>query len=255
MPKTNLGTSTIECSIVYGDDSLDFLAHWDRLAPDRRTRAGRLWGSDAGETSIGAALFDGFKAVRNLYGNPLQWLEDKLADLNSLPTLVQENLDAILGQRAALPDVWQGMVLARPRDFADLILYRHDGTRAGSFSQRDLSDGQRNTAVLSMLLAEGNGPLLIDQPESELDNEFLYTQLVALIRAAKRKRQLIVVTHNANIPVIGDADLVYCLEAKGGRGCVSVQGGMDSEEVTTAVLRVMEGSREAFRRRKERYYF
>ena len=69
------------------------------------------------------------------------------------------------------------------------------------------------------------------------------------------QRQMIIVTHNANIPVNADAEFVYALEAKGGRGICRIQGGLDRSEVTMAVLDIMEGSKEAFLRRKEKYHF
>ena len=97
--------------------------------------------------------------------------------------------------------------------------------------------------------------MLIDQPEDELDSEFLYRELVPMLRKAKTNRQLIIVTHNANIPVNADAELVYALTARGGRGVVQAQGGLDRPMVAKAVLDIMEGSKEAFVRRKEKYHF
>ena len=140
-------------------------------------------------------------------------------------------------------------------DTADLTLLRSDGTHAGSFAQDDLSIGQKNTAILSLLLARGNGPVLIDQPENELDSKFLFQELVPMFRKAKMQRQLIIVTHNANIPVNADSEFVYALEAKGGHGVCQAQGGLDRPGVTRSVLDIMEGSEKAFRRRKEKCHF
>lgn len=97
--------------------------------------------------------------------------------------------------------------------------------------------------------------MLIDQPEDELDSEFLFKELVPLFRTAKRQRQLIIVTHNANMPVNADAELIYALRAKGGRGGCLTQGGLDRSAVSRAVLDIMEGSEVAFRRRQEKYHF
>jgi predicted ATPase len=132
-------------------------------------------------------------------------------------------------------------------DSADLILLRRNDEPAGSFMKNELSLGQKNTAILSLLLSGGDGPVLIDQPDDPLDSEFLYYELVPMFRKAKIQRQLIIVTHNANIPVNADAE--------GGRGLCRTQGGLDRPEVTRAVLDIMEGSEEAFRRRKEKYHF
>ena len=151
--------------------------------------------------------------------------------------------------------VLEQVVLSRVPDLADITLYRPDSTVAGSISEGKLSDGQRNTAALALILAQGTGPLVIDQPEDELDSNFIYRDLVPLLRGIKHQRQIICATHNANLPVNGDAELVYALEASEGHGTPLAQGGLDRPEVTRAVLEVMEGSAEAFRRRSDKYHF
>ena len=106
-----------------------------------------------------------------------------------------------------------------------------------------------------LMLARGEGPILIDQPEDELDSSFIYRTLVCDLRAAKSKRQLIVATHNANLPVNADAEQIYALEARDGRGRVRAQGGLDRKGVAEAVLDIMEGSEQAFKQRSEKYHF
>lgn len=76
-----------------------------------------------------------------------------------------------------------------------------------------------------------------------------------MLRKVKAKRQLILATHNANIPVNGDAELVYAFEARESSGRPLAYGGLDRASVTKAVLDIMEGSEEAFRRRREKYHF
>ena len=102
--------------------------------------------------------------------------------------------------------------------------------------------------------------ILVDQPESEVDSRFLYDQLVPLVRRIKEERQIVFVTHNANLPVNADAELVYALDSVPAeenriRGVQITQGGLDRKEVRDAVLDIMEGSEEAFRRRREKYHF
>src|SRR5204863_7186477 len=77
----------------------------------------------------------------------------------------------------------------------------------------DLSPGQKSTAILLLTLQSGSEPLLIDQPEDDLDNRFVYDDVVQRLRSAKGRRQLVVATHNANIPVLGDAEQILVLEA------------------------------------------
>jgi len=120
-----------------------------------------------------------------------------------------------------------------------------------------LSTGQRATALLRLLLAEvGSGALVIDQPEDDLDNAFVHDQVVKDLRREKHRRQIILATHNANIPVLGDAELLTVLApSEPNRGAVQQSGGLDRDEVRAEAARVLEGGREALLRRFERYGF
>ncbi|MBF0461752.1 MAG: AAA family ATPase [Magnetococcales bacterium] len=114
-----------------------------------------------------------------------------------------------------------------------------------------LSTGQRCTTILPILLLESDRPLLIDQPEDNLDNAFIFETIVKSVKAAKARRQLIFVTHNPNIPVLGDADRVFVLTSDGRRGTITQQGSVD--EVKERIETLLEGGREAFLQRKVRY--
>ena len=82
---------------------------------------------------------------------------------------------------------------------------------------REGSPGQKSAALLTFILAHGNEPLLLDQPEDDLDNELIYSLIVQAIKANKTKRQIIVVTHNANIVVNGDSEMVHYLNVANGQ--------------------------------------
>ena len=82
----------------------------------------------------------------------------------------------------------------------------------------ELSTGQKATAVLLLLLLESGAPLIVDQPEDDLDNRFITEGIVPRMREEKQRRQFIFSTHNANIPVLGDAELIVGLSAAGGGG-------------------------------------
>jgi len=116
-----------------------------------------------------------------------------------------------------------------------------------------LSAGQRATAMLLILLTQTRQPLLVDQPEDDLDNRFIYEDVVKLLREQKGARQVVVATHNPNIPVLAHGELVGVLEAENERARVGIQGGMDKRQVQDEVRRIMEGGDEAFRRRAEKY--
>jgi hypothetical protein len=119
----------------------------------------------------------------------------------------------------------------------------------------DLSIGQKCTAILTLLLVESDIPLIVDQPEDSLDNKFIYEEVVKLLRQEREKRQFIIATHNANIPVLGDAELILALEAEEERGWVEQHDAIDNLDVQEAVKKVLEGGKEAFERRREKYGF
>nr|WP_162250436.1 AAA family ATPase [Lysobacter sp. Root559] len=252
MPRTSSGKPILDPSIIPCGDKRSFSEHWEKYAPDRRSVLGRAWSSENG---IGSIIYDAFCASGE-QGNPVWWLDSRLDNPNApLPEPVESNRKLLTDYRIREWEHWEEMLLHWNDDAGDIKLLRTDDTIAGSLANRDLSDGQQNTAILSLLLARGEGPVLIDQPESELDSSFLYTELVPMLRQAKKGRQLIVVTHNANIPVNGDAELIYALESVGGHGVPKSEGGLDREAVTQAVVDIMEGTEEAFRRRREKYHF
>jgi DNA repair ATPase RecN len=87
----------------------------------------------------------------------------------------------------------------------------------------------------------------------DLDNRFIYEDIVRILRTQKGTRQIIVATHNPNIPVLGDAELIVALEASERKAYVREQGAVDRESVREAVKKIMEGGEEAFRRRAEKY--
>ncbi|WP_443450905.1 TrlF family AAA-like ATPase [Glutamicibacter arilaitensis] len=121
----------------------------------------------------------------------------------------------------------------------------------------DLSKGQRATALLLLLLSVSTTPLVIDQPEDDLDNRFVYDGIVKHLRDLKGTRQILVSTHNANVPVLGDAELVVVLESNGRRGCTAADGvgSLDEASIRNYAERILEGGEEAFRARRHLYGF
>jgi energy-coupling factor transporter ATP-binding protein EcfA2 len=240
----------IEVSAKYQQDHKNFRELWQSFAPsDGRTRLGKNWES-CGETLY--TLFTGQEDAES----PWQVLEERLSveqgstgpdfwsNSQELFQHIQDNLER-----------WEKLRCSRVQDTVDMKLFRADGSTAGSIAEGSLSDGQRNTAALALLLAQEGGPLVIDQPEDELDSNFVFRELIPMLRKVKSKRQLIMATHNANLPVNGDAELVYAFEARDGKGEALACGGLDQASVTKAVLDIMEGTEEAFRRRREKYHF
>lgn len=249
--------SFVSVSVVYQGDRKAFWSAWRNFGPqDKRGRLAREWDSLI-EVVYLEAINDLQKSVVNgegtgpeVVGQALSlWriVEEKVSDT---PALAEVNAHISNNRRE-----WDKLITKRLPDSIDITLYRDDGSEAGKVSDNSLSDGQRNTAVLALLLAQDGGPLIIDQPEDELDSNFVFKELLPMIRRMKSRRQLIFATHNANLPVNGDAELVYAFEARGGKGICKAQGGLDRREVTDAVLDIMEGSEKAFVRRREKYGF
>ena len=126
----------------------------------------------------------------------------------------------------------------------------------------ELSTGQKATAVLLLLLLESDAPLIVDQPEDDLDNRFITEGVVPRMRDEKRRRQFIFSTHNANIPVLGDAELILGLTASGdadnqGNAVIRPEhvGSIDASQVRELVEDILEGGKNAFETRRLKYGF
>lgn len=180
------------------------------------------------------ALVDGFKlspaqAERMAKAEPEVLM--RIEELELLPTMeIQLNTAA-----AGDPPVWQAL--------------------------EALSTGQKATAVLLLLLLESDSPLIVDQPEDDLDNRFITEGIVPRMREEKQRRQFVFSTHNANIPVLGDAELIVGLEASGDadHGRVRIRsdhmGSIDDRPVRELVEEILEGGKEAFEKRRRKYGF
>lgn len=119
----------------------------------------------------------------------------------------------------------------------------------------ELSKGQQCTAILNLLLLDNKDPLVIDQPEDNLDNSFIAENLVKTLRENKIKRQYILATHNANIPVFGDAEQIITMEEDSGYGRIAENGlgSIDDSGVKSNVINILEGGTAAFRMREAKY--
>jgi DNA repair ATPase RecN len=116
-----------------------------------------------------------------------------------------------------------------------------------------ISKGQKCTSILPILLLDSDGPLLVDQPEDNLDNGFIYETVVSRVREVKNERQLIFVTHNPNIPVLGDAGKVFVFRSNGSRGWIETCGTVD--DCRAHIVSLLEGGEEAFKLRQQRYNY
>ena len=115
------------------------------------------------------------------------------------------------------------------------------------------SPGQKSAALLAFILAYGDEPLLLDQPEDDLDNDLIYSLIVRNIKATKTKRQIIIVTHNANITVNGDSEMVHCLSVGGGQSHITSDS-LQTKKIREKICNTMEGGRIAFEERYKRIH-
>lgn len=163
------------------------------------------------------------------------------------------DLDRVV--RGLKPEAWLTLSLT-PITSAPVFEYR--ARESDYIPFRNASAGQQATALLKTLLNQAGPPLIIDQPEEDLDNPVML-EIVEQVWQAKQKRQIIFASHNANLVVNGDAELVaWCDHRTAGdqsRGTIVGEGAIDVPEVREAIKAIMEGGEAAFRLRREKYGF
>lgn len=167
-------------------------------------------------------------------------------DIASVEEITGLDADRLTRVLAALRETGVGDILSAPlEDSVEMRLL--DGSDYKL--TENLSTGQRCTVVLPILLEQRKRVLVIDQPEDHLDNGFIAETVVKAIRTRPPGDQLIVASHNANIPVLGEASRVIVLASDGRTGHAASADELDSEDSVDAITRIMEGGREAFQLR------
>ena len=153
--------------------------------------------------------------------------------------------------RGIPPERIDRLALYLPEDTVS-VKFRDAGSSNDWRSLSQGSPGQQTAALLAFVLGFGNEPIILDQPEDDLDSTLIYELLVNRFREMKSTRQMIVVTHNPNIVVHGDAEYVVSLDVPNGQTTVRCSGGLQEISVRDEICRVMEGGREAFQSRYHR---
>lgn len=137
-----------------------------------------------------------------------------------------------------------------PEDSLDVRFSLKDGANFKPVEQG--SPGQKTAALLAFILSYGEEPLILDQPEDDLDNHLIYDLIVTQLREIKQRRQVLIVTHNANIVVNGDAENVITLDVQSGQTKITTQGSLQEYSVRSEICKIMEGGPEAFDLRYKR---
>lgn len=152
-------------------------------------------------------------------------------------------------------DTLSSLVKVIPEDLINIKMIED----SGEIDINEGSPGQKSAAVLAFILSSGDNPLIIDQPEDDLDNSLIYNLIVKSIRNIKSKRQIIIVTHNPNIPVLGDAEAIIVLE-RNAQGKVDLRnhkkaGCLEEKIIREGICEIMEGGESAFKKREEKYLY
>jgi len=182
--------------------------------------------------ALGSAIGEEFPASTNLLGI--------LGDTDRIRKALTELLDL---QRV------QAISTAIPKPHVSLFYC--DGAKEIAFEKA--SEGQRAAALLFMLLEQQGGPLIVDQPEGDLDNRII-SDLTEKLHNAKSKRQIIFASHNANIVVNGSSELVAHLDVDAdGKRQFECSGAIDNAKVRELITSTMEGGEKAFKDRQDKY--
>ncbi len=183
--------------------------------------------------------------------SPLELIQAVEArDPESIAQAAEISRDRAVSVIQALKDSDLASIIAASIDDG-IALELLDGTEYKN--SENVSIGQRCTTVLPVLLGQHGGILVVDQPEDHLDNSFITATVVSALQRRDPQDQLIFASHNANIPVLGNADLIVLLDSDGRRGFVKHAGRLEDGQSVRAITDVMEGGAEAFSRRAEFY--
>ncbi len=180
-------------------------------------------------------------------------LVDKSGDLNNCCDLVFDQRFKKLWVDKQKNDTLSSLIRIVPEDKVNIKIIES----SEEIDINDGSPGQKSAAILAFILNSGDNPLIIDQPEDDLDNSLIYSLIVKSIRRMKSKRQIIIVTHNPNIPVLGDAEGIFILD-RNSNGKVTFRknkkaGCIEEQVIREGICEIMEGGEVAFKKREEKY--
>ncbi len=146
---------------------------------------------------------------------------------------------------------FERMLLFRPED--ELVMYYHPNGVKRFFPMTTASSGEMAAALFSFVLSSNTTPLIIDQPEDGMDNRVIFEEVIKKLKKAKQRRQLIVITHNANITTNADPEMIISMDSWSKFVRVNKQGSVDNEEIRREICDVLEGTEEAFVKRAKKY--
>ncbi len=220
LEKINQNHSTIRIEAEFKGDKDAFLSFMQDIFRGSRLREATLKNLVGSFADFGAMKKEWARVKSNL-GTSLQIFEQ----------FFEDNLETLL--------TWQV-----PNRF--VISYRDKELKRHSLGQR------ASALILFILSQEEHDIFIIDQPEDDLDNQTIYEDVIKSIRYLKPGTQFIFATHNANFPVLGDAEQVIACSYSDDK-LDKIEGSIDQPELQQKIIDIMEGGKEAFRQRKRRY--
>ncbi len=162
-------------------------------------------------------------------------------------------LPGVLSKAGSSPEVFEKTFMQNLVEFITWQVPNRFVIRYRGKELKHHSLGQRASALLLYVLSQRqNDVIIIDQPEDDLDNQTIYDDVIKLVREMKPHAQFIFATHNANFPVLGDAEQVHACQYQDEK-VATQSGSIDARPVQDAIINIMEGGQEAFNRRKEVY--
>jgi energy-coupling factor transporter ATP-binding protein EcfA2 len=202
-----------------------------------------------GEKEAAISLMQQLFKGSNIRESTLRAVMEDYADFGGL----LRDLPGALAKAGSTPEVFEKIFMQNLTEFATWQVPNRYVIRYRSKELKHHSLGQRASALLLYVLSQRqNDVIIIDQPEDDLDNQTIYDDVIKLLRQLKPHAQFIFATHNANFPVLGDAEQVHACEYQNER-VATRSGSIDARPVQEAIVNIMEGGREAFNRRKEVY--
>ena len=254
LSKVVASTSHVRIEVIpYGDTNSVEAEFRELIGKDKPLFQNDIWAED-GKSGLLVELYENYPRHISVTESEsrLKRLKQKLVNVREGSTILNFRDQRFANYLAGLkPEAFDRLDCWFPGD--SLKVTYNPLTDGSSFKPIEQgSPGQKTSAILAFLLAYGEEPMILDQPEDDLDNHLIYDLIVRQLRDNKRRRQIIVVTHNPNIVVNGDAELVLALDVRGGQTHIIQQGGLQEQPVRDEICRVMEGGREAFELRYRR---
>lgn len=177
----------------------------------------------------------------------------KIEDIKTVDGIQDQRGDLLLNALFETEEIYEIEALYCP-DLPEFLLKIGDDSELKNDNYRktdELSMGQRCTAVLPIIFAVSQNPLIIDQPEDNLDNKYITHRIHEIVRTQKTSRQMIFITHNPNIPVLSDAENNIFLLYENRKSKIDSEGSVN--DVKDKIVKLLEGGKEAFNERTKIY--